>query len=361
MRFATCIVFLFLQPWLLTGTVASPTPAKRYAINLDLPPQYRWKEIVDEYGWEFPILLKEFERQVPPAVIKMASLIGLEVEKYIPYPYNLEMVGIATGSGMTVGEIVLANVFYEATAFGSKDGRKACTSIVAESEDGTIYHGRNLDYSFSDVLRNLTIIVDFQRNGTTVYSGTTFAGYVGLLSAQKPNSFTVSLDERDQGEWWMNVIEVLLAGTHGIASFVIRDTAADPNADFEKAVKILAYNPLIAPSYIIVGGVGPKKGAVITRDRLAALDIWWLDAGKGRWFLVETNYDHWLPPPASDDRRDPAIKAMNKLGRAHVGISPLFDVLSTPPVLNDGTLYTTVMSAGNPELLKTWVRHPSKN
>ena len=360
MRFAVFIVFLSLQSWLLS-TAASPTPAKRYTINLDRPPQYRWKEIVAEYGWEFPILLKEFEQMVPPEVIELASFIGLEVEKYIPYPYNMEIVGIATESGMTVGEMVLANVYYEATAFGRKDGRKACTSIVAEAEDGTIYHGRNLDYSFADVLRNLTIIIDFQRNGKTIYTGTTFAGYVGLMSAQKPNGFTVSLDERDQGEWWMNVVEVLLAGTHGIASFLIRDTVADPNADFEKAVETLAYKPLIAPSYIIVGGVGPKKGAVITRDRLAALDIWRLDAFYGRWFLVETNYDHWLPPPASDDRRDPAIKAMNETGRAHIGVTALFDVLSTPPVLNDGTAYTMIMSAGKPELLNTWVRHPSKN
>jgi hypothetical protein len=25
--------------------------------------------------------------------------------------------------------------------------------------------------------------------------------------------------------------------------------------------------------------------------------------GPFRWFEVETNYDHWAPPPADDDRR----------------------------------------------------------
>ena len=360
MRSAACVVLLFLQPWLLS-TAASPTPAKRYTLNLDLPPQDRWKEVVAEYKWEFPILLKELEQKVPPEVIDLVTFIGLDVEKYIPYPYDMEMVGIAIESGISVGEVVLANVLYDITAFGRKDNIKACTSIVAEAEDGTIYHGRNLDYSYSDALRNMTIVVDFQQNGKTIYTGTTFAGYVGLMSAQKPNGFTVSLDERDQGEWWMNIIEALLAGTHGIASFLMRDTVADPNADFEKAIEALAYKPIIAPCYFIVGGVGPKKGVVITRNRVAALDIWRLDAFDGRWFLVETNYDHWLPPPASDDRRNPAIKAMNETGRAHITGTTLFSVLSTPPVLNDRTIYTTIMSAGNPELLTTWVRHPSNN
>ena len=190
-----------------------------------------------------------------------------------------------------------------------------------------------------------------------MYTGTTFAGYVGLLSGQKPHGFTVTLDERDQGDWWMNAFEALLAGTHGIAGFLIRDTIADPSMDFESAVNTLAYTPLIAPCYIIIGGVGPTEGAVITRDRMASLDIWRLDPIYGRWFLVETNYDHWTSPPAGDDRRDPAIRGMNETGRADLSVGSLFSVLSTPPVLNNATTYTVIMSAAIPELYSTWIRH----
>ena len=59
-----------------------------------------------------------------------------------------------------------------------------CTSIVAEALDGTILHGRNLDFSATNILQDLTIIVDFQRRAKTVYTGTTLAGYVGLLTGQ---------------------------------------------------------------------------------------------------------------------------------------------------------------------------------
>ena len=361
MRWAVCLVFVSLHLSLWSPSACdTPTRPKRYAVNLDLEPQDRWKEVVQDFAPDILELLKEVKKRVPAEVIDIVSIIEADIEKYIPYPYNLEIVGIASNAQATVGEVVLGNTIYELTAFGhggTGGGGLACTSIVAEALNGTIYHGRNLDYTFTDVLRNMTIIVDFQRSGKTVYTGTTFAGYVGLLTGQKPHGFTVTLDERDQGDWWMNALEALVAGTHGVAGFLIRDTIADPSMGFEDAVSNLAYKPLIAPCYIIVGGVGPKDGAVITRDRLAALDIWRLDAIDGRWFVVETNYDHWEPPPSSDDRRDPAIRGMNATGRANLTGGSLFNILSTPPVLNSGTSYTVIMSAAIPELYSVWIRH----
>ena len=43
---------------------------------------------------------------------------------------------------------------------------RACTSIVAEDAAGNIIHGRNLDYELlPDLLRNITVEVDFLKNG----------------------------------------------------------------------------------------------------------------------------------------------------------------------------------------------------
>ena len=191
-----------------------------------------------------------------------------------------------------------------------------------------------------------------------IFAGTTFVGMVGLMTGQRPHAYTITLDERDQGDWWMNALEALTAGTHGVAAFHIRDTLADTSLSFEDAIEKLGYEPLVAPCYLIVGGVGPEEGVVITRNRIAALDIWRLNSFEGRWFLVETNYDHWVAPPTSDDRRDPAIKAMNETGRADVSTQSLFHVLSTPPVLNDGTTYTVTMAASIPELYNSWIHFP---
>jgi hypothetical protein len=68
----------------------------------------------------------------------------------------------------------------------------ACTSIVAETEDGTIYHARNLDFwdgmGFTASLKDLALHADFQRDGQSVFRAMTFAGYAGVLSG-KQSSF----------------------------------------------------------------------------------------------------------------------------------------------------------------------------
>ena len=151
---------------------SSSVPAPRYVVNLDLAPQDRWSHVVADYKPDLQSLLKQFKAMVPPEVVMLTSLIADNVEKYVPYPYDLEMVGVAASGGVTLGEMVLANMIYEVTTFNRrKIGRKACTSIVAEALNGTIYHGRNLDYSFTEVLRRITVIIDFQSGGKTMYTG----------------------------------------------------------------------------------------------------------------------------------------------------------------------------------------------
>jgi len=84
---------------------------------------------------------------------------------------------------------------------------------------------------------------------------------------------------------------------------------------------------------------------VITRNRENAADVWMLSVSEGRWFLVETNWDHWKPP--GDDRRQTAINGMNNCGHTGDTLACMYSVLSTPNVLNSGTTYTTLMSASN--------------
>ena len=78
----------------------------------------------------------------------------------------------------------------------------------------------------------------------------------------------------------------------------------------------------------------------------------------GRWYIVETNYDHWAPTPANDGRRDIAIKGMNATGRAAISRDTLFKVLSIFYVRSNGTTYTNIMSAAEPDLYHAVIRSP---
>lgn len=200
----------------------------------------------------------------------------------------------------------------------------------------------------------------FQSHGVTQYTGTTYVGFVGLVTGARFNAVSISVDERDQGHWWQNALAALLSRRATPLSFLVRDVLATPEVTFDEAVHRLAYTPLVAPVYLIVGGVRPGEGAVITRDRVAAIDIWRLDdeLRRGQWWLLETNYDHWAPPPPGDDRRDPGNRAMRALGQSGVGPAGLYRVLSVAPVLNQNTTYTTVMSAMLPGVYWTRIRWP---
>ena len=355
-----CKAFLVVISLCLLLVYSKDIPIPKYIVNLDLPAEERWSEIAKDYKDGLYVAAKFLQSELPAPTYEMLSIMGADLEQYFPQPYSSEMKSFLKYTNVTVGGYVLCNMFYELTAYGElgrSSGHHACTSIVAKMASGKIIHGRNLDYHITP-LRGLAINVDFQRSGKTVYTGTTLAGSVGLMTGQKPNGFTISLDERDVSDWSLNAKEAMKTGTHGIIPLMIRDVLDDPDADFEKAVNTLRSAQIIAPCYIIVGGLSGDEGAVITQNRTMGIDVWRLNAEQGRWFLVETNYDHWKPPPAGDDRRDPAINEMKKIGQVGFNDQTLFDVLSTPPVLNDKTIYTTIMSASNPTLYKGWIRTP---
>ncbi|XP_069482398.1 N-acylethanolamine-hydrolyzing acid amidase isoform X2 [Ambystoma mexicanum] len=346
---------LLLLATLFAGcTSASPETSWERApplfnVSLDSPPEERWVPLLQRFDPRF--LLQTMEHILSSAVPKWVQVLlrpisDLEVELLIRQPYAGELKGMAKAMGFSAGDALMLNLCYEVTAY--------CTSIIAQDCKGHIYHGRNLDYPFGNALRNLTIDVNFVKDGKIAYTGTTFVGYVGLWTGQKPHQFSISGDERDAGQWWENAIAALWKRST-LVSWLVRDTLSEAE-DFQAAVLSLSKTPIIADVYYIVGGIAPNEGVVITRDRSGPADIWPLDPLNGWWFRVETNYDHWTTPPPFDDRRTPANKAMNATGQQNINLDTLYEVLSVRPVLNNSTVYTTIMSAAVPDQYRTRLR-----
>ena len=345
-------VFLYIP-----SPQAEVVQLKPYVINLDSSPEERWKEVAHDKKDLLNEIIALFMNISRPDFSKMVSILAAEINNEIPEPYLSEIAGFAENINSTIGEVVLFNLIYEITAYHRDEGSKACTSIVATLSNGQIIHGRNLDYPLPAYFNSLAVVLDFQKGGKTVYKGTTFAGYFGLITAMKPNRYTVSLNERDQGKWTENDFEAAKVGPKGMIAFAIRDLLEDDSVDFEKAITHLRTIELTTPSYIILGGLTDNQGAVITRDREKAINIWRLNSTANRWFLVETNYDHWNPPPKDDDRRNSANRLMNSVGQQKLDSDSLFCVLSTPPIHRIWTKYTTIMSASDPNMYTTWINN----
>ncbi|XP_067846414.1 N-acylethanolamine-hydrolyzing acid amidase-like isoform X3 [Heptranchias perlo] len=298
----------------------------RFNVSLDTPAAQRWEPVLRHYdAAEVQRIVRHvISSIVPKWVIPIIEQFEAQLGLILPQPYETEIQGICKALGLSLGDGLLINLAYEISDF--------CTSIVAQDSRGNIYHVRNLDFEFSDILRSLTVDLQFVKNGQIIYTGTTFIGFVGLWTGQSPNKFTISGNARVKGEWWKTLIAALLKRSPP-PSWLIRDTLLEA-ADFQAALMKLANNPITANVYYILGGVKPNEGVIITRNLDGPVDIWPLIPMKGQWYRVETNYDHWTTPPPFDDRRTPAIRALNTTGQDNINLHTLFKVLSVKPVLN---------------------------
>uniref|UniRef100_A0A3P8WC54 Acid ceramidase n=1 Tax=Cynoglossus semilaevis TaxID=244447 RepID=A0A3P8WC54_CYNSE len=301
-----------------------------YTVDLDLPPSSRWKEVISD-------------KKVDPL---MADTL--------PNPFREEIKGIATESGVPLGEIVLFNIFYEVFT--------VCTSVVAEDTKGwsqfkrsvsflIFWDAKNKSWIISEKLKPLVVNLDFRRNNQTVFKSTNFAGYVGMLTGIKPNTFTLTMNERfnlDGG--YIGIMEWILGKRDGMwMGFLTRSVLENANS-YNEAKTRLAQTKLLAPAYFILGGNQTGQGCVITRSRTLSLDLLEIDLKLGRWYVLETNYDHWDEPFFLDNRRTPAMKCMNQTTQKGISLKTMYNVLSTKPVLNKLTTYTTLMQVSEGRL-----------
>jgi len=315
-----------------------PVPVPKYVINLDLPPRQRWVDIcsVPTYKQMAQYLYQIITTILPGQDIQ---LIGQELnDYYFPTEFGQEIRGCADQMNIPYGWVALFNLGYEIT--------DACTSIVAQTKDGKILHARNMDFwegmGFTATLKNMTIQVDYQKGGKTIFTATTFAGMVGVLSGIKPGVFSVTVNTRFYPggivELFNEVIAAIKEKNASLVSFLARKALQNEN-DFGSALENLSKDELIADVYYTMAGVSAGQGAVISRNRTGADDVWLLSKSN-RWFEVETNYDHWEEAPWFDNRIDPANTAMNAIGQENLSLENMFKVLTTKPVLNLQTTYT---------------------
>jgi hypothetical protein len=335
---------------------ADPGYIPQYVINLDLPPAQRWAQICSNssYAAIAQYLVNTVDSLLPDGG-KILTEIGRALnDYYFPTDYAGEVRGCAAAFGVDYGWIALFQIGYEVS--------DACTSIVAQTKDGKIYHARNMDFwegmGFTDSLKDIAIQVAWQKGGKTLHYSTTFAGYVGFLSGFKNGAFSVTIDTRfyPEGlyELFYEVIAAIEEKNASLVGFLSRKTFEN-EIDFESALDNLSNDELIADVYYIIAGVSANQGAVISRNRQNATDVWRLNSPT-RWFEVETNYDHWQNPPWFDDRVVPADNAMTAMGQSQLTLDGMFKVLSVKPVLNLQTTYT-ILSCPADGTFKSFTRY----
>uniref|UniRef100_A0A8C7G291 Acid ceramidase n=1 Tax=Oncorhynchus kisutch TaxID=8019 RepID=A0A8C7G291_ONCKI len=304
-------------------------PVTWYTIDLDLPPSERWKLIITD-------------KKAAVRLVNMIQAIKDLANAFVPSGKLIDLV-----------DKDLVRHF----------GFSPCIVI------GNLIHGRNMDFGLfmgwdmknrswliTEKLKPLVVNIDFQRGNKTVFKSTNFAGYVGMLTGIKPHAFTLTMNERfslDGG--YIGIVEWILGNRDGMWMSFLTRSVLENATSYEEAKNLLAQTKLLAPAYFILGGNQTGQGCVITRSRVLSLDIWEIELKLGRWYVLETNYDHWKEPLFLDNRRTPAMKCMNQTTQANISLKTVYDVLSTKPVLNKLTTYTTLMDV-NKGKLESYIR-----
>lgn len=202
-------------------------------------------------------------------------------------------------------------------------------------------------------LKDLTINVDFVKNGKLVYRSTTWAGYVGILTAVVPKVCTVAINYRRTNSYFITNVWNALYGSWPIG-FLVRHTLETENS-YGTIKCYLSNSSLISPCYITISGTIAGQGIILTRSR-SGVDR------KDR--LTSTNRDYIVQTNLDNDRRDDEnvenityslqrLSEVDKLMQNYISMSlnNLIMFFGRWPIINDTTIYVSAICADTGEII----------
>lgn len=280
-------------------------------------------------------MYKSFLVQVPDWAINLFDQTAWMWAYSQPEKYR-EIQGIMKAlntSELTLANGVMMNSLYELQSW--------CTSVVAQTANGTIIHSRNLDFNNPDKLRKTAFRAKFYKNGTESFDAVMFAGTLGVYTGLKPGAFSISENQRQFGDK-QGLLENLLMIFSGFneISWIIRDTLENC-ASYECAYDVLKSRKINSIGYIILAGTQPGEGVVLSRNRIDTAYENKLNVTAGKWYIVQTNFDHWQE--GCFNRCEAAKTHLDSVGQSNIEISHLRStVLEKFPNFNFATVYNTV-------------------
>eukprot|EP01060_Flectonema_neradi_P007597 TRINITY_DN15330_c0_g1_i1.p1 TRINITY_DN15330_c0_g1~~TRINITY_DN15330_c0_g1_i1.p1 ORF type:complete len:414 (+),score=96.26 TRINITY_DN15330_c0_g1_i1:52-1242(+) len=344
---------LFTGMTLLLGSATADFAAPTFNVDMDKSAYDRWSPVaqylLDTHGYNNTwgrlhtfiddlMTQKEWEETAPLWDRVFLSYPELYREEILAYHKWITEAG---HKEWTIGQLTMAQLTYEVF--------DACTSIVAQNTNGTIFHGRNLDYGLPG-LPNMTSTITYTKGSTPVARATMYIGYAGALTGQHLNgkdTWSLSLDQRFSKIPYVETVKDILNGVQNVG-FTLRDSIMRLDS-YDEATSVLKSKTIPSPAYLIISGTGNEQGVVITRDRNETAKaegtgrgFWTINTTEpNAWYRLETNFDNWSP--VQDGRRTIAHAAMNKIGQSHINNEQMFNALSSEKVLNPSTTYTANM------------------
>ena len=202
---------------------------------------------------------------------------------------------------------------------------------------------RTLDFSAPEFLKKTSYVGEFYKGGKKIYSCVLFGGALIFATGFKEDKFAISLNQRTPSGMrdpfsFMANMGYISNGTPQITS-VMRD-ALENCDDYQCAFNKLRKAKISGSAYYIIAGINKNEGAVISRSPEGTLNV--ADLSDTKWYLVETNEDHYQGE--CDTRCRTANENFEKLTQPRLTKETgLSEVLLQAPNLNALSIYHSVM------------------
>lgn len=227
--------------------------------NVEFLVHEKGEEAVAEIG---PVAIK------PNAVI--SQIVAIQ-RKHVPQKYWEEIEGLAEGSGLSVEDVQAANFIPELFH---------CSGFAlmnSATKDGTLYHGRVLDYGVDMKLQDHAVLIVAKPKGGIPFVNVSYAGFVGSVTGMNNNHVSIGeMGGKGLGQW------------NGVPmAFLVREVL-ESAGDLDEAVAVFRDSPRTCEYYFVIAD-GKTNRAV------------GMEAGASKFSLVQPNTSHpLLPRPVKD-------------------------------------------------------------
>ena len=163
------------------------------------------------------------------------TIVGMQRE-FVPPEYFEELAGLSAGSGIKLDDVRVANFIpelFHCSGFAIMDSATA---------DGTLYHGRVLDYAIDWGLQDHAVIIVYEPDDGIPFVNVSYAGFIGSVTGM--NAKSVSIGEMGGGGagHWRGMPMALLVRE----ALKKAETLGDALEVFEKTPRTCQYYYVIA-------------------------------------------------------------------------------------------------------------------
>ncbi len=176
------------------------------------------------------------------------SIVALQ-KKFLPNKYAQELDGLAAGAGMKRSDVYAGNFIPELFH---------CSGFAvmnSATKDGTLYHGRVLDYSIDWQLQDHAVLIVAEPDGEIPFVNVTYAGFIGSVTGMNAQHIAIGeMGGGGQGQW------------KGVPmAFLVREVLQTAKT-LDQAIAVFRDNPRTCEYFFVVSDAKSNKAVGLATD-----------------------------------------------------------------------------------------------